>query len=268
MAKRKLSDVLKEHNIALEDIEDDELGMDLPSVRKGFKSHQAAATKASQERASLERNYQELAQNRQEWEAYANKIAREAEELKQAATQRATQVQQAGGNWRTDPLFQDIAADFNAHVNEFKTSQKNMEQSREAMSSIAKGVLGVWNYAQAQVQRVEKYLGEAEVERMRDRHTDFDEEKVREYAKAHNIPTWKGAYEGWKGSTSDSRIKEATESTRNETLREAEGRVNTPPTEVGSTRPAPSIESGNNDKREYNQRWGGLVDELKSAGIS
>ena len=38
----------------LEDIEDDELGMDLPSVRKGFKSHQAAATKASQERASLE----------------------------------------------------------------------------------------------------------------------------------------------------------------------------------------------------------------------
>ncbi len=255
MAK-KLSEFLKEHNVKLEDLVDDEFDLPIPEVRKRLKENQANYTRETQTRAEKEKalkemegRYGELEKNAREWQTYGQTLEAQLKEVKGAAA--AT-----GTDWQTDPYFAPVAA----HLKGEK------DRADQALKALAQGLVSIAQRYDEDRKTVSEMLSKMEVRELKRAYKDFDEEKVRDVAKREGIDDWEKAYKHWKADNTDSLIEQARKEAREQTLKELEDRTKTPPpTELGGTPPGPGLSE---PKPTYDGAFKAMEAKLREAGLT
>lgn len=272
----KLSDLLKEKGLTLDDLIDDELNLPVSDVRKKLRDNQSAYTQETQRRAEVERQLQqaqEAAQthhgNAQQLQQYANQLQARLQEIQN----QAQQVQAAGRAglpaWRQDSLYQPLIEEFDSIRGELQKAtqlrDQELRRSQEVNQALARGIITLSQNFETARQQVDNQFRQLHIQRMKQTYTDFDNEKVEEYAKKHGIGDWDSAYKGWRGEQMPDLIEKARKEAREEALREVQGRTATPVTEMGSGgAPAPPVPE---PKRDYESAWKGLEKEFQELGI-
>jgi len=257
----KLSDLLKEKGLTIDDLEDDELNLPVAEVRKRLKANQEGFTKATQTVAERERQLQEYSQAYEGWRARAGQLEEHSKTLERQIAERAERVQAAGGDWRRDPLFQDMIGDFD------KISG-GIQESREAAGALAKGMLGIAERYTSDRRAFLGFADKVEQRFMKQDHPDFDAEEIRKWSKENGVAdSWEGSYTRWKASKLPENEAAIRKEEREKVLAEHGDKLReTPPTEMGgSSRPAPSV--GGGKPKEYKDAWGGLAGELERIGV-
>lgn len=261
----KLSEFLAQHNVKLEDLEDDEVGLPLPEVRKRLKENQDSYTKGQQALKDFQRQAeQNHAQWQQAWQAQQQEnlaLQQRLAALQEAGNQAAQRSAAAGQDWRRDPLFLDIAAEFD------RTSHA-LARHQEGSQAIAKAVVSMAEQYTRDRQMFANYIYQQNVREMKRQYEDFDAEAVSETAKKYGINDWEAAYKAHKADRLPGEIENIKKQTREETLKEAQekfGRGND--TEMGGGPPAPAV-SGGGEKVSYDKSFENLASQLKAQGIS
>lgn len=256
----KLSEILKQHGYKIEDVEDDEAGVPIPEMRKRLKANQEGFTKESQARAAREKELAEAQGQLAQYGQHVQGLTTELQQLRQEAQTRAEQVAAAGGDWKRDPLFQDIAR-------EFESVAKDRAKSQDTFKALATGLVGIANEFTTFRNTAQQWARKLEIAEMKRAHPDFDEDQVVAVAKQHQLGDWETSYKVWKANDADTLVADAEKRGRDAALKEVEDRGTLPPTEMGG---GPAGPSPRGTPKEYNDAWtgsGGLADMLKAAGI-
>lgn len=259
----KLKEFLAQNNLTLDDLEDEELGMSVAEVRKRFKVNGDNYTTSQQALKDRERQLQEYTTAYEGWKSRAEQLEQQSQALERQIAQRAEKVAASGGDWKRDPLFQDLVADFDGITG-------GIAESREASQALARGMLGIAQRYTADRVNVMTWIDKAEQRFMKQDNPDFDAEQIRTWAKENGVATsWQDSYTRWKASKMPEIIEETKKKTREEVLAEHGDKFRAPvETEMGgSGRPAPPA-GGGKDTRTYNERWAGLGPELEKAGLA
>jgi hypothetical protein len=258
----KLSELLKANNLTLDDLEDDELNLSLSEVKKRLKANQDGYTKATQTVGERERQLQDYHNALQQWQAHAQQLEARSQTLEQQIAKRAEDVQRQGGDWKRDPLFQDLVADFDG-------ISSGIIESREASKALAQGLVGIATRYTADRGAVLNWIDQAEQRFMKQDNPDFDADEIRKWAKENGVNTsWKDSYVRYKASKLPETEAKIRAEEREKVLAEHGDKLSRPvETEMGSSsRPAPPV--GGAAKKEYKDAWSGLAGELEKAGVA
>lgn len=248
-AQKKLSDLkalLNDPSFDPNLVVDDETGMTLTDLRKSLKENQGAFTKATQKVADLERILTErdgqlrTAQDQvQQWQAYQQQLQAQAEAAKRAG----------GTEWRNDPLFAPLAAEF--------------DRVTEINRQLATAYVGLLQQYNTDRQSLFGYMNKLEVDRIKAAHPDFDEEKVREVAKRYNVNDWEAAYKLQQAETLPAQIEEREKKAREDGMKAAEERLKAAPvTELGRGPVVGEHPGGGELAPSYDDAWKNLVPEM------
>jgi hypothetical protein len=185
---------------------------------------------------ALESKHQALA-------AYESQI----QQLQQQAT---TEYQQTGQvpAWYNDELLRPIADSF--------------KQLRDEVDDLQQKKIGVLaNTLQQFIQQAVTWANQQEVRHLKQENSDFDEDRVRNYAQRHGINSWQAAYEAEKATRLPDIIKEEVEKARREG--QAQGMAGAPiQTEMGSLNPQPLPSA----KADYSSAWTSLLNDFQTLG--
>jgi hypothetical protein len=258
----KLSELLAEKGITLDDLVDDELNLPVSEVRKRLKANQDGFTKATQTLAEKDRALQQYAEAYEQWRQYGEGLASRAQTLEQQAAARAEQVQREGGDWRRDPLFADLVSDHD------KLSA-GIRESHDNSSALAKGIVGIAQRYNADRGAFLGFADEVTRRFMKMDHPDFDADEVRAWAKENGVAdSWKNSYDRMKASKFPEQEEKIRKDEREKVLTEHGDRLKDPPaTEMGGSA-RPSGPAGGPRQKEYKDAWGGLAGELEKAGLA
>lgn len=258
---KKLSELLKEQNLTIDDLEDDELNLSVGEVRKRLKANQEGFSKATATASAYEKSLREHADALEQWRHYAGKLEGKAKDLEGRIAARAEKVQAAGGDWRRDPLFQDMVTDFDGIT-------AGIQESREASGALAKGLLGIAERYTLDKRAFLSFADETTKRFMKMDHPDFDADEITKWAKENGVAdSWENSYTRWKATKLPEREAEIRKEEREKVLAEHGDRLKeTPATEMGNGgRPPAPV--GGGTKKEYKDAWGGLAGELERIGV-
>lgn len=208
-----------------------------------FQDLVGAASRSTELESVLQKKQGELA----EWQNYYQQVEAQKQQL---ATQQGGQLSQAQEEWYNDQLFTPIARSF----------QKLEAQVRDIQEQRLRGFEEKFNRA---VQYVAERFDKEDRRRLKDQYSDFDEEKVRGFAKQKGVGDWEQAYLMDKASRMDQIIKEEVGKARLEQDGKTRREVVTNTTEVG-TRPGVSPPE---KKVAYGDAFGKLRDALVDQGF-
>lgn len=254
----KLSELLKANNLTLDDLEDDELNLPVSEVRKRLKHNQDGFTKATQSLAERDKQLEEYDKAYQGWRQRAEQLEQHSRTLEQQIAARAEKVQAAGGDWKRDPLFAELVADFDGITS-------GISESREASQALAKGMLGIAQRYTEDRGRFLQFADRVEQRFMKQDHPDFDAEEIRKWAKENGVSdSWEGSYTRYKASKLPENEAKIRAEEREKVLAEHGDKLKEAPvTEMGGSSRSPSPVGGP-QKKDYKDGWGGLAKEFEA----
>jgi len=248
-AKKKLSELkalLNDPAFDPNDVVDDETGLTLADLRKGLKENQAQYSRISTKAAELEKGIAARDQQIQQ-------IQGQLQQLDQYRQQLEAKGEAARGpEWRQDPLFAPLAQEF--------------DRITGIAQQLAKAYVGMVQQYATDRESLFTYINTLEVDRMKSRYADFDEDKVREVAKRYKVDSWETAYTLWDAANMPGKIKAAEDKAREDATKSAQEKLKETVTESGGG-PVLTAPVGEGDKQvEYDDAWKLLVPEMQKLG--
>lgn len=261
MAK-KMSELLAEAGLTADDIIDDEFDLPVGEVRKRLKTNQKGYTEATQAIAERDRQLKEMHTLALQWQEHAKGLEGNMQTLEQRIAQRAEQVQREGGDWRRDPLFNDLVADFDRVDEGIKKSETNAQ-------ALAMGMYKIAEQYNADRKRFYDWADTIDRRFMKMDNPDFDADEVKKWAQENGVQdSWENAYKRMKASKLPEREEQIRKEEREKVLAEHGDKLKAPvETEMGGTsRPSMGSTGTNGAKKDYKDAWGGLAAELGKIG--
>jgi hypothetical protein len=264
---QKLSEVLQRLGITPEDLDDDEAGMNLAELRKRYQENAKAYTQGQQTLAETRRQVEGWHQQWQQAYGAAQQENQQLQhrlvQLEQAASQAAQAAQARGADWRKDPLFQDIAGEFERTAGIFNQHSHGLQALARAQVEMAR------QYTNDRA-AVMDYIQRNEAREFKKTHPEADVGAVMQTARERGLNDWEQAWLAHKGRDLPAALEAAKKEGREAAIKEAHekfGGDNTRTEMGGGGPPGPSV-PGSSPKPTYEGAWDRLGKDLQAQGIS
>jgi hemoglobin-like flavoprotein len=257
----KISELLAQAGLTEDDLIDDEFDLPVKEVRKRLKANQEGYTKATQAVAERDRDLQAYAENIGKWETYTKGLEGQVKGLEQRIAERAERVQAAGGDWRRDPLFNELISDFDTVV-------QGVQEAQNQTTALAKGMFAIADRYNNDRKAIYGFVDRVEQRFLKQDHPDFDAEEVRKWSQQNGVSdSWENSYKRMRADRLPQTEEEIKKKVREEVIAEHGDKLREPPaTEMGGGGARATLPAGHGVKKEYKDSWGGLVHEFQRIG--
>jgi hypothetical protein len=183
-------------------------------------------------------------------------VAQYFQQLQAQQQQRYAQAGYQAPEWYEDPILAPVGKTVQALQQGHQEAQQRYSQ---ALYTLANHVDGMYAEGARLMNKFQKYMVKAQ-------NPDFDEDKVTKWAKETGYRgDWEESHRAWKAANLESIVSEKIKSAREEAMREAEGKLNAPITEMGGDGGTPADAGGK--PRSWDDAWSGFGKELGSLGF-